>query len=73
MKVGDHVHWTHVTCTNQTMTLKRREGVIHRIDGSVAWVKIDRNGYANVALVRLRMLDEASQITEFVEAMQETL
>jgi len=54
------------------MSMTLREGVVQAIVGDVAVVK-KRNGQREiVAVQRLRVQGEKSQITEFVEAMVES-
>lgn len=71
MKSGDKVHWTQVSTRGRTMSMQRREGTIESIDGALAIVRTAGNRQVQVALARLRLDGERSQIDEFVEGVRE--
>lgn len=68
---GDHVHWTHISQRGRTISMARREGVIEGIDGGLAIVRSGKNRRVQVAVARLCLDDQPSQIDEFVDAMRE--
>jgi len=73
MKVGDHVHWTHIGGSRNTISMARRWGTIIEIKGSLAKVEKASGKTEIVRTASLRAMDEVSQITEFVEIMRETI
>lgn len=71
MKPGDRVQWTHVSQRGRTMSMSLREGVLESIDGELAIVRTSKNRQVQVALARLRPVNQLSQIDEFVGALRE--
>ncbi len=70
IEAGMRVHWTAVSTGRRTFSMTRKEGTVTAIDGAVAKVK-SRNGRAvEVDVVRLRTIDQPSQITEFIEGVR---
>lgn len=72
INVGDKVHWTHVGSSTRTISMSRREGEVVAIDGQTATVRKRSGKTERVEVVRLRLMDTPSQITEFVEAVRAT-
>lgn len=66
MKIGDKVHWTHYGKNCMT----RKEGVIENIEGESALIKCGKRSLW-IELIRLRLPDEKSDISLFVEAIAE--
>ena len=70
MNVGDKVHWTKISKSRLTITMRHVEGEIVAIDGNVATVKHGRNNRRDtVNLADLRPMASKGQLTEFVEAV----
>jgi hypothetical protein len=72
IKVGDRVHWTHVGNNKRILSMQRREGVIEEIKGDVALIRRGKR-LVEVAVVRLRAMNQKSQVTELVEAVREVI
>jgi len=69
MKVGDKVQWTKVSRGRRTVSMKRVDGEITKIEGEIATVKT-KSGKQEVPLAALRLPDAPSAVTEFVDAMR---
>lgn len=69
MKVGDKVSWTKVSRGRRTVSMKRVDGVITKIEGDLATVKT-KSGEQKVPLTALRLPDAPSAVAEFVDAMR---
>jgi len=68
IEVGMSVHWTAVGKGRRTLSMTRKEGTVTALDGQVAKVKTRSGRVIEVDVIRLRLMDQPSQITEFVEA-----
>lgn len=68
---GDKVQWTHVSQRGCTVSMVLREGTLEAIDGALAIVRTASNRQVQVAVARLRLTGQRSQIDEFVEGMRE--
>lgn len=71
MQPGDKVEWTHISQRGRTISMVLREGTIEAIDGGLAIVRTGKNRQVQVALARLRLDGQPSQIDEFVGAIRE--
>ncbi len=73
IQIGDRVTWTHVSGGRNTIGLNQREGTVTAIDDKgIATVK-PPSKYAKsvrVAVSRLRVPGQKTQITEFIEAVR---
>jgi len=69
MKVGDKVSWTKVKHGRRTVSMKRVDGEITKIEGEIVTVKT-KSGEQKVPLAALRLPDAPSVVTEFVDAMR---
>lgn len=73
IQVGDRVTWTQVGGSRNTISMNQREGTVTAIDDKgIATVK-PPSKYAKsvrVAVARLRLPGQKSQITEFIEAVK---
>lgn len=67
MKIGDKVTWTHCSTRGRAVSMRLREGVIKALGGDVAHVRRPGGRCESVAVSRLRLPSQKSQITEFVE------
>ena len=72
-EVGQRVSWTHVSQGRRTLSMFLREGVIESIDGDQAVIKKASGKRETIATKRLRTKEQASQITELVEAMRDSI
>lgn len=68
IKIGDKVHWTHVSQGKRTLSMRRREGAVVEIDDKGAFVRVGQKT-TWIELDRLRTVSQKSQVTEFVETM----
>lgn len=71
MNPGDRVHWTHVSQRGRTMSMTLREGVLESIEGDLALVRTGKNRQVRIAVARLWLDGQPSQIDEFVGALRE--
>ena len=71
MRVGDKVTWTHCTSRGRTLSMRLREGVVEELDESKAIIRKSSGRRESVAIARLRLPGQKSQITEFVEIIRE--
>jgi hypothetical protein len=71
VNIGDQVHWTHVSTRGRTLSMTRREGTITAIDGPMATVRTSGKRQVQIAVARLRLDGERSQIDEFVEGVRQ--
>lgn len=69
MEIGDRVTWTHCSTRGRTCNMRLREGVVEELDGDMAIIRRPNGRRESVKVVRLRLLGQRSQITEFVEAI----
>ena len=69
IKVGDEVTWTHVSTRGRVLNMTLREGVVEQVSESEAVVRKSSGRSESVAIQRLRLPGEKSQITEFVEVV----
>lgn len=67
MKIGAKVTWTHCTTCGKNVTMSLREGVVEELNGDMAIVRRRSRRRESVAISRLRLPGQKSQITEFVE------
>lgn len=69
IKVDTPVHWTTVSKGKGSFSLARKDGTVTAIEGETAKVKTRGGRTMRVAIARLRLAGQPSQITEFVEAV----
>ncbi len=69
--IGKTVSWTAVSKRGRAMSMRLREGTVTAVNGDVATVETSRNRTVDVAITRLRLPGEVSQITEFVEGVRQ--
>lgn len=74
IQVGDRVTWTHVGGGRNTISMNQREGTVTEIDDKgIATIKPPSKHAKSVrvAVSRLRVPGQKTQITEFIEAVKE--
>lgn len=71
MEIGDEVTWTHCSTRGKSVTMSLRDGVIEELRGGVAIVHKRGGRREEVAVSRLRLPGQRSQLSEFVEAIFE--
>lgn len=70
IEVGSLVHWTTFSQGKGWFSLTRKEGVVTAVEGEMAKVKTTGGRIMRIAIARLRLTDEPSQVTEFVAAVR---
>lgn len=71
IQAGDKVHWTKVGKSKKTLSMQRMDGVVESVDVETAVVKLKSGRTKEVPVAQLRLPEEKSQITDFVEAVVE--
>ena len=69
IEIGSAVHWTAVATGRGVLSMQKKQGTVTAIEGKWAKVKTRRGRVVTVAIGRLRLAGQTSQITEFVEAV----
>jgi hypothetical protein len=70
IKVGTKVSWTHVSKRGRVVSMSLREGAVTALMGGVAQVQKPSGKTEEIAVRRLRVEGQPSQIGEFVEGMR---
>lgn len=70
MNIGDNVSWTHISTRGKSLSMRLRRGILINITGTKATVRLFNGKLETVAVNRLRLPGQPSQITELVEAIR---
>lgn len=70
---GQQVTWTKFSRRGRNVSMSLREGIVQALVGDQAVIKKASGKRETVAIKRLRTKEQASQITEFIEAMRDSI